>query len=162
MERPKSQPQRLKDFLDDVRSEMRKVVAPSREEVRTTTGVVIATVFLFAAYFEIVDFFIGQGVTRLIQHFTRIRQTSRRASKSGDENRKTKKAPNMAVEQQTPEAQNPEGEQPTEQLAPPVNENFKWYIIHAYSGFERKVRDRWRAGSGIRAGEPDWPDHDSD
>jgi len=46
----------------------------------------------------------------------------------------------MAVEQQTPEAQNPEGEQPTEQLAPPVNENFKWYIIHAYSGFERKVR----------------------
>lgn len=28
-----------------------------------------------------------------------------------------------------------------EQLAPPVNENFKWYIIHAYSGFERKVRE---------------------
>ena len=26
-------------------------------------------------------------------------------------------------------------------LAPPVNENFKWYIIHAYSGFERKVRE---------------------
>ena len=24
---------------------------------------------------------------------------------------------------------------------PPVNENFKWYIIHAYSGFERKVRE---------------------
>ena len=23
----------------------------------------------------------------------------------------------------------------------PVNENFKWYIIHAYSGFERKVRE---------------------
>jgi transcriptional antiterminator NusG len=34
-----------------------------------------------------------------------------------------------------------EGEQPAEQLAPPVNENFKWYIIHAYSGFERKVRE---------------------
>src|SRR5271170_4040381 len=47
----------------------------------------------------------------------------------------------MAVEEQIPEAQNPEGEQPTEQLAPPVNENFKWYIIHAYSGFERKVRE---------------------
>ncbi len=28
-----------------------------------------------------------------------------------------------------------------EHLAPPVNENFKWYIIHAYSGFERKVRE---------------------
>jgi transcriptional antiterminator NusG len=47
----------------------------------------------------------------------------------------------MAVEEQNPEALNPEGGQPTEQLAPPVNENFKWYIIHAYSGFERKVRE---------------------
>src|SRR5882762_11342760 len=47
----------------------------------------------------------------------------------------------MAVEEQNPEASNPEGGQPTEQLAPPVNENFKWYIIHAYSGFERKVRE---------------------
>ena len=28
-----------------------------------------------------------------------------------------------------------------EQLGPPANEHFKWYIIHAYSGFERKVRE---------------------
>ena len=28
-----------------------------------------------------------------------------------------------------------------QQLAPPANENFKWYIIHAYSGFERKVKE---------------------
>ena len=28
-----------------------------------------------------------------------------------------------------------------EHLAPPVNEHFKWYIIHAYSGFERKVKE---------------------
>jgi len=47
----------------------------------------------------------------------------------------------MAAEEQNPVEQNPEGEQPTETLAPPVNENFKWYIIHAYSGFERKVRE---------------------
>ena len=47
----------------------------------------------------------------------------------------------MAVDEQTPEAQEPGGEQPVEQLAPPVNENYKWYIIHAYSGFERKVRE---------------------
>jgi transcription termination/antitermination protein NusG len=50
----------------------------------------------------------------------------------------------MAAEQQNPE-ENPEASnaagEPTEQLAPPVNENFKWYIIHAYSGFERKVRE---------------------
>ena len=28
-----------------------------------------------------------------------------------------------------------------EEAAQPVNENFKWYIIHAYSGFERKVKE---------------------
>ncbi len=47
----------------------------------------------------------------------------------------------MAAEEQNPEEQKPEGDQSSEQLAPPVNENFKWYIIHAYSGFERKVRE---------------------
>ena len=46
---------RTADFLRDVRSEMRKVTTPSREEVRTTTTVVIVTVFAFAAYFYIVD-----------------------------------------------------------------------------------------------------------
>ncbi len=43
-------------------------------------------------------------------------------------------------EEQNPEASSAAGEA-AEQLAPPVNENFKWYIIHAYSGFERKVRE---------------------
>jgi transcriptional antiterminator NusG len=47
----------------------------------------------------------------------------------------------MAADEQIPEAQEPGGEQPAEQLAPPVNESYKWYIIHAYSGFERKVRE---------------------
>jgi transcriptional antiterminator NusG len=56
----------------------------------------------------------------------------------------------MAEEQQNPEEQNNEplnaggdagSEHLSDQLAPPVNENFKWYIIHAYSGFERKVKE---------------------
>ena len=54
------------------------------------------------------------------------------------------KGTTMAATEQNPEEQNPEANatgEPTEQLAPPVNENFKWYIIHAYSGFERKVRE---------------------
>ena len=50
------------------------------------------------------------------------------------------KGTTMAAEEQNPEEQNPQGDS-SEQLAPPVNENFKWYIIHAYSGFERKVRE---------------------
>jgi transcriptional antiterminator NusG len=45
----------------------------------------------------------------------------------------------MAAEELNPEAALPAAE--GEHLAPPVNENFKWYIIHAYSGFERKVRE---------------------
>src|SRR5258708_2982420 len=32
-------------------------------------------------------------------------------------------------------------ERPPEQPAPERNERFKWYILHAYSGFERKVRE---------------------
>ena len=30
---------------------------------------------------------------------------------------------------------------PAAEAAVPVHENFKWYIIHAYSGFERKVKE---------------------
>ncbi len=51
----KAQPARLNSFLKDVRSEMRKVITPSRDEVKSTTTIVIVTVFIFAAYFWIVD-----------------------------------------------------------------------------------------------------------
>ena len=46
-------------FLKEVRTEMRKVTTPSIKEVRATTGVVIVTVFLFAAYFFVVDKGVG-------------------------------------------------------------------------------------------------------
>jgi preprotein translocase subunit SecE len=71
IERLKSQPQRLVEFLKEVRAEMRKVVTPTRTEVQTTTIIVIITVFIFAAYFALVDYVVGQGVTQLIQHFTK-------------------------------------------------------------------------------------------
>ena len=67
LDRLKSQPQRTMEFLKDVRAEMRKVVSPSRQEVISTSTVVIVTVFIFAAYFFVVDSILGQGVTRLIQ-----------------------------------------------------------------------------------------------
>ena len=41
---------------------------------------------------------------------------------------------------ETTQAAGETGEAP-EQLPPPVNDRFKWYIIHAYSGFERKVKE---------------------
>jgi preprotein translocase subunit SecE len=66
LDRMKAQPRELADFLKDVRAEMRKVVAPAKPEVMSTTFVVVATVFLFAAYFFIVDSVVGKGVTWLI------------------------------------------------------------------------------------------------
>jgi preprotein translocase subunit SecE len=54
------------DFLRDVRAEMRKVVTPSRKEVRVTTGVVIVATFLFGLYFFIVDSFFRIAVYGLL------------------------------------------------------------------------------------------------
>ena len=68
-ERMKSWPDRAKSFYNDVRTEMRKVTAPSLKEVRATTTVVIITVFLFALYFGIIDFIIQHGVTALFRAY---------------------------------------------------------------------------------------------
>jgi preprotein translocase subunit SecE len=71
IERLKSQPQRAIEFLKEVRAEMRKVITPSRAEVQSTTMIVIVTVFIFAGYFALVDFVVGQGVTQLITKFAK-------------------------------------------------------------------------------------------
>ena len=63
----KSLPERTMSFLRDVRSEMRKVVSPSRAEVQATTTVVIVTVFIFAAYFWLVDNVIGRAVEYVLR-----------------------------------------------------------------------------------------------
>jgi preprotein translocase subunit SecE len=54
-------------FLRDVRAEMRKVVSPSWKEVKATTGVVIIAVFLFGAYFYVVDRLFHFGVQTLLK-----------------------------------------------------------------------------------------------
>jgi len=68
-ERIKSWPDKIKGFYNDVRTEMRKVTAPSWKEVRGTTTVVIITVFIFAAYFGIIDFIINKAVNALFGYF---------------------------------------------------------------------------------------------
>jgi preprotein translocase subunit SecE len=65
----KAWPERIKTFYNDVRSEMRKVTAPSWKEVRATTTVVVITVFIFALYFAVIDFVIQHGVTALFNYF---------------------------------------------------------------------------------------------
>jgi preprotein translocase subunit SecE len=69
-ERIRSWPERIKGFYSDVRTEMKKVTAPSFKEVQATTAVVVITVFLFAFYFWVVDNTVGRGVTSLIQYLT--------------------------------------------------------------------------------------------
>ncbi|MGI4831641.1 MAG: preprotein translocase subunit SecE [Janthinobacterium lividum] len=72
IERSASGPERLMQFLRDTRLEMHKVVTPTRAEVQTNTIVVIATVFLFAAYFAIIDNTLGRlidkGLLKLTGH----------------------------------------------------------------------------------------------
>ncbi len=68
-EKLKAWPERVKSFYNDVRTEMRKVTAPTWKEVRGTTTVVIITVFIVALYFGIIDFIIQHGVTALFKAF---------------------------------------------------------------------------------------------
>jgi preprotein translocase subunit SecE len=69
--RMKSLPERIKAFYNDVRTEMRKVTAPSRKEVQSTTTVVLVAIFLFGLYFFIIDNVIGRGVDLLFRTFTK-------------------------------------------------------------------------------------------
>jgi preprotein translocase subunit SecE len=71
VERALSGPERLMQFLRDTRQEMTKVVAPTRAEVQANTIVVIITVFLFAAYFELVDLVFGKAIDQLFLHLTK-------------------------------------------------------------------------------------------
>jgi preprotein translocase subunit SecE len=61
--------QNAKQFYADVRSEMKKVSWPSRQEVVGTTVVVIVAVFFFGFYLGIVDYFLGMGLDRILRYF---------------------------------------------------------------------------------------------
>jgi preprotein translocase subunit SecE len=71
VERTLTGPARLMQFFHDTRQEMRKVVTPTGAEVKSNTIVVIVTVFLFAAYFEVVDLIFGKGIDKLFLHLTK-------------------------------------------------------------------------------------------
>jgi preprotein translocase subunit SecE len=68
-ERLKAWPDRTKDFLEEVRAEMKKVNYPGRKEVQATTTVVIITVFIFAAFFYVTDAVIQFGLDHLLRMF---------------------------------------------------------------------------------------------
>jgi len=53
-----------REYFTDIRNEMKRVTWPNRKQVESTTVVVILSVFVFAAYFKLVDSLIGITVTR--------------------------------------------------------------------------------------------------
>jgi preprotein translocase subunit SecE len=67
-DRIKAWPEQIKTFYNDVRTETKKVTTPSFQEVQSTTVVVIISVFLFAAFFEIVDLILSHSLDVLFRY----------------------------------------------------------------------------------------------
>lgn len=63
--------QSTKDYVGEIRNEMRKVSWPNRKQVESTTAVVIFSVFCFAAYFEVVDTGLSWGIKRILNYFAK-------------------------------------------------------------------------------------------
>ena len=61
----------VKDYFGDLKAEMHRVTWPSRKQVQATTAVVIVAVFLFAAYFALVDLILGRTINQIFQALAR-------------------------------------------------------------------------------------------
>jgi preprotein translocase subunit SecE len=61
--------QDTREFLHDVRVEMKQVTWPSRDDVVSTTGVVIATVAFFGIFLTIVERLAQWGLDQLLKYF---------------------------------------------------------------------------------------------
>jgi preprotein translocase subunit SecE len=59
----------VRDYFDDVRTEMRRVTWPGKQEVYVTTVMVILSTFLFAAYFALCDYVFRSVVQRVLDMF---------------------------------------------------------------------------------------------
>ena len=61
--------QNTRQFYFDVRSEMKKVSWPGRQEVVGTTVVVVVAVFFFGLYLGLVDYVLAMGLDRVLRYF---------------------------------------------------------------------------------------------
>ncbi len=64
-------PQKVKEYFEDLKAEMRKVTWPSWPQVRATTAVVLGAVFAFAFYFAVVDMLLGRAIKRVFDTFAK-------------------------------------------------------------------------------------------
>ena len=60
---------RMREYFTEVRTEMKRVTWPGRQEVYGTTVMVIVTTFVFAFYFAICDYVFRFGVQQILNHF---------------------------------------------------------------------------------------------
>jgi preprotein translocase subunit SecE len=63
--------QATKDYVNELKLEMRRVTWPNRKQVENTTAVVIFSVFAFAGYFAVVDAVLSRGVKDVLNFFTK-------------------------------------------------------------------------------------------
>ena len=71
IQRASSWPVQLKNYFEELQTEMRRVTWPSWKQVRATTAVVIIAVFAFAAYFAVVDQVVSRMINKLFDAFAR-------------------------------------------------------------------------------------------
>ena len=71
MQRVGAWPARVKNYFEELQHEMKLVTWPSWKQVRATTGVVLAAVFAFGAYFFIIDNIIGKAIQRVYDTFAK-------------------------------------------------------------------------------------------
>lgn len=64
-------PAKIRNYVEELQTEMRRVTWPSWKQVRATTTVVIVAVFAFAAYFFVVDLAVTKLVTKIFDAFTK-------------------------------------------------------------------------------------------
>lgn len=62
---------RVRNYVDELRQEMRRVTWPNKKQVQATTAVVIVCVFLFALFFAAVDMALGRSINYLISTLTK-------------------------------------------------------------------------------------------
>jgi len=58
-----------RQFLHDVRVEMKQVTWPNRADVVSTTGIVIVTVAFFGVFLAIVEWLAQKGLDQLLHYF---------------------------------------------------------------------------------------------
>ena len=71
IQRASSWPMGVKNYFEELQTEMKRVTWPSWKQVRATTIVVIVAVFAFAAYFAVIDQIFLSLINKLFNAFTK-------------------------------------------------------------------------------------------